>query len=67
MKRITLEQAEKYTPLDDDTVNRNIHRASYYTISPHPNPEMASKGWEKVTYYLSKKSKKILSNKLGGS
>ena len=55
MKKITLEQAQKYIPLDDDTVNRNIHKASYYTISPHPNSEMASDGWEKVTYYLSKR------------
>ena len=55
MKRITLEQAQKYIPLEDDTVNRNLHRAAYYTISPHPNPEMARSGWEKVTYYLSKK------------
>ena len=38
MKKITLEQAQKYIPLDDDVVNRNIHRASYYAISPQPKP-----------------------------
>ncbi len=56
MKKITLEQAQKYIPLDDDIVNRNIHKASYYTIGPHPDPEMAGNGWEKVTYYLSKRN-----------
>ena len=56
MKKITLEQAQKYIPLDDDTVNRNIHRASYYTISPHPNSEMANEGWDKITYYLPKRN-----------
>lgn len=56
MKRITLEQAQKYIPLDDDIVNRELHRASYYTMSPYPNSEMAKDGWEKVTYYLPKRN-----------
>jgi hypothetical protein len=56
MKKITIEQAQKYIPLEDDMVNRNIHRASYYAITPHPDPEMANNGWEKVTYYLSKRN-----------
>ena len=56
MKRITLEQAQKYIPLDDDMVNRELHRASYYTMSPYPNSEMAKDGWEKVTYYLPKRN-----------
>jgi hypothetical protein len=55
MKRITLEQAAKYIPLDDDLVNRKLHEAAYYALSPYPDPEMASKGWEKVTYYFHKK------------
>jgi hypothetical protein len=56
MKRITIEQAQKYIPLDDDEVNKNLHKASYYTLSPYPDPEMASKGWEKVTYYFPKRN-----------
>ena len=56
MKRITLEQAQKYIPLDDDIVNRELHRASYYTMSPYPNSKMAKDGWEKVTYYLPKRN-----------
>ena len=56
MKKITLEQAQKYIPLDDDMVNRNLYRASYYTISPYPDPEMAKNGWEKVTYYTSQRN-----------
>ena len=56
MKRITLEQAQKYIPLDDDMVNRELHRASYYTMSPYPNSEMDKDGWEKVTYYYSKRN-----------
>jgi hypothetical protein len=56
MKKITLEQAKKYVPLDDDMVNRELHRASYYTMSPYPNFEMAKDGWEKVTYYLPKRN-----------
>jgi len=56
MKKITLEQAAKYVPLDDDMVNRELHRASYYTMSPYPNSEMAKDGWEKVTYYLPKRN-----------
>ena len=56
MKRITLEQAQKYIPLDDDMVNRELHRASYYTMSPYPNSEMNKDGWEKVTYYLPKRN-----------
>jgi hypothetical protein len=56
MKKITLEQAAKYVPLDDDMVNRELHRASYYTMSPYPDSEMAKDGWEKVTYYLPKRN-----------
>jgi hypothetical protein len=56
MKKITLEQAKKYIPLDDDMVNRELHKASYYALSPYPDPELASKGWEKVTYYLPKRN-----------
>ena len=56
MKKITLEQAKKYVPLDDDMVNRELHKASYYTMSPYPNSEMAKDGWEKVTYYLPKRN-----------
>ena len=56
MKRITLEQAQKYIPLDDDIVNRELHRASYYTMSPYPDSKMAKDGWEKVTYYLPKRN-----------
>lgn len=56
MKKITLEQAAKYVPLDDDMVNRELHRASYYTMSPYPDSKMAKDGWEKVTYYLPKRN-----------
>ena len=56
MKKITLEQAKKYVPLDDDMVNRELHRASYYTMSPYPDSKMAKDGWEKVTYYLPKRN-----------
>ena len=38
MKKITLEQAKKYIPLDDDLVNRKLHEAEYYTLSPYPDP-----------------------------
>jgi hypothetical protein len=60
MKRLTLEQASKYVPLDDDLVNRELYKASYYALSPHPDPELANKGWEKVTYYLPKKADSYL-------
>jgi hypothetical protein len=37
-------------------VNRELHKASYYTMSPYPNSEMAKDGWEKITYYLPKRN-----------
>jgi hypothetical protein len=56
MKRITLEQAKKYIPLENDEINKNLHRASYYTISPYPDSKIGDEGWEKVTYYIPKRS-----------
>jgi hypothetical protein len=56
MKRITLEQAKKYIPLENDEINKNLHKASYYTISPCPDSEMKDGGWEKVTYYIPQRS-----------
>jgi len=66
MKLINLEQAKKYIPIEEDLVSQNLKFARYYTLSPYPDPEMAKKGWEKVTYYTSKR-KNVFNNKKEGN
>jgi hypothetical protein len=65
MKRISLEQAKKYIPIEDDLVNQNIKSATYFTLSPYPDPEMRDKGWEKVTYFTSKQKNVFTNGKEG--
>jgi hypothetical protein len=51
MKRLTLEEALQYIPLEEDYIlNKGIEKATFYTISP-PNKN----GWENITYYSSRK------------
>jgi hypothetical protein len=55
MKRITLEQAKNYIPLNEDDVSRNIDNISFFTIDTHPDKDRAKEGWEKITYYFNKR------------
>jgi hypothetical protein len=55
MKRITLEQAKNYIPLNEDDVSRNIDNISFFTIDVHPDKDRAKEGWEKITYYFNKR------------
>lgn len=45
LKRITVEQAQKYMPAKDDIYSNYIH---FYTITP------TFEGWDEVTYYTKK-------------
>jgi hypothetical protein len=55
MKRITLEEANKYIPLDDDHTIQDLKKAKYFTLIPHPDPQKFSLGWEEVKYFTSKR------------
>lgn len=51
MKRLTEEEAKEYIPLSENFLtNGDLSKATFFTIS-EPNEE----GWEKVTYYTSRK------------
>jgi hypothetical protein len=60
MKRLTAEEANEYIPLNENyLINGDLSKAEFFTIS-EPNEE----GWEKVTYYTSRK-KNIYVNRKG--
>ena len=51
---ITEEEASKrglYT-LEEDPLALDVSHARYFSLSPHPDTKLQSKGWEKVTYYV---------------
>lgn len=57
LKRISESESHNYIPVDEDFTNSP---KTYFTITPDPNKP----GWEKVTYYTSRK-KNIYENREG--
>ena len=49
MKRITIEEAKKYIPCEEDYISKDGGKAEYFTLTPLDD------GWEKVTYYTARK------------
>lgn len=57
LKRISLEEALKYVPVDEDFNNNFI---CYYTMEPSTDPEYPFEdGWEHITYYTARSKKPI--------
>lgn len=54
LKRITLEYAQGLIKVDDDLTDAP---AVYFTITPSSDPQMASEGYEDVTYYTNRPKK----------
>lgn len=54
LKRITLEYAQGLIKVDDDLTDAP---AVYFTITPSNDPQMASEGYEDVTYYTNRPKK----------
>ena len=48
MERITVEQSNKFIPLDEDYTGLSVKDASYFTLEP------LSEGWEKVRYFTAR-------------
>lgn len=63
MKRldiITEEEARErglYT-LDEDPLAKDVSEARYFSLTPHPDPELQKQGWESVTYYVDREQNK---------
>ena len=51
MKRITLQEAQKYIALEDDFTSKTVQDCPYFTLTPSPRGD----GWETVTYYTARK------------
>lgn len=51
MKRITVEEASQYIPLEDDFTNKTIQDCPFFTLTPSDKGD----GWDKVTYYTARK------------
>ena len=51
MKRITLEESNKYISLEDDFTNKTIQDCPFFTLTPSPRGD----GWENVTYFTARK------------
>jgi len=49
IKRISLEEAQQYIPLQEDYTNIEVDKCPYYTLEPGED------GWDIVTYYTSRK------------
>jgi len=49
MKRITVEEAQQYIPLNEDFTGKTIQDCPFFTLTP------SGDGWEKVTYYTARK------------
>ena len=54
LKRITLEYAQGLIKVDDDLTDAP---AVYFTITPSNDPQLASEGYEDVTYYTNRPKK----------
>ena len=54
LKRITEEYAQGLIKADDDLTGAE---AVYFTITPSANPQLASEGYEDVTYYTNRPKK----------
>jgi hypothetical protein len=50
MKRISLEQAKQFIPLEEDFTNKTVQDCPYFTLTPSPKGD----GWETVTYYTAR-------------
>lgn len=51
LKRITEKEAQELIKVSQDTLDQ----ARYFTITPSLDPQLASEGWESVSYYSEKK------------
>ena len=51
LKRITEKEAQELIKVSQDTLDQ----ARYFTITPSIDPQLASEGWESVSYYSEKK------------
>lgn len=60
MKRITIEEAQKYISCKEDFNNDGLKNAAFFTLSPSPGGD----GWEDVTYYT-KRSVAMYANRDG--
>lgn len=49
MKRITVEEAQKYISCEEDYTSKGIENAAFFTLTPSDGD------WEKVTYYTARK------------
>lgn len=53
---ITEKEAENrglYT-IEEDPLAPDVSYARYFSLTPHTDPELRAKGWEKVTYYVNR-------------
>lgn len=57
LKQITHEEAvqKRYVQLHKNFLYKDVSKTSFFTLTPHPDPELREKGVEKVTYYFDKK------------
>lgn len=57
LKQITEKEAieKRYVQLHKNFLYDDVSRTSFFTLTPHPDPELREKGVEKVTYYFDKK------------
>ena len=51
MKRITLQESQKYISLEEDFTNKTLQDCPYFTLTPSPRGD----GWETVTYYTARR------------
>ena len=51
MKRITLQESQKYISLEEDFTNKTLQDCPYFTLTPSPR----GAGWETVTYYTARR------------
>jgi len=50
-KKISVEEAERYLPLEENYGHTGVENAAFFTITPSERGE----GWEDITYYSSRK------------
>ena len=51
MKRITLQESQKYISLEEDFTNKILQDCPYFTLTPSPRGD----GWDTVTYYTARR------------
>ena len=51
MKRITLQESQKYISLEEDFTNKTLQDCPYFTLTPSPRGD----GWETITYYTARR------------